>query len=254
MNRTRLSSLIITASVTASFAAALLACGGGQKKDGTVEDLDTAPDNTANAAGNGESPEPGAADAGPAEAAIDAGAAVPEGPAVTIKIKNTWSEDLEFNLTEGWGSRILMFSGKPPKAVSILPFAKSCTASCDAEPKDRCPVCKKPTSLGQIRKAQKAATTVVKAGEAIEVPWDGQVHTYEKTKANRRKCNCHKLAPVAEGSYTVRVCGLRLSKEHRKHSKLQCVDLVDALTFPADRRQVLEADFGDPNPKKKKKK
>ncbi len=248
------------------FAAALLlvvACGGKSKQEQTgnpASDLDEAPLESNPTAGDGdgtgadENPAGTDGDGGTTEPGDGDGSgvtepAVPEGPAVTFEIKNSFNKDLVFNLDAGWAASILVYSGKPPKAVSVLPFAKHCTASCDADNAARCPVCKEPTSIGAIRKAEKRETVAV--GATFEVKWEtAEVHSYEKTTAKGRKCDCHKMAPVPEGSYTVRACGLRLSKRHKTKSVFQCVILEDVLTFPADGPQTVVLDFGDPKKKK----
>ena len=261
---------------------ALIACGGdkGQKTSGSTnpaDDLDTPGEGTGDPAGNGDGDGDGDGTAagdgdgsatgdgdGDGSAAGDgdgdgsgsgSAAPVPTGPPVTFELRNTHDDDLVFNLDGpgGWVRAIFVYSGKPPKAVPVLPFPNSCKASCGAAAADRCPVCKIPTSLGQKRKAEKAARVTIAADKTLDVPWDAEVHTYKKTKANRRSCKCFDKAAVAEGTYTVKICGLRLSKKHKRKSKLQCIEKIDALTFPSDAPQKLTFDFGDPTPPKKKK-
>ena len=223
-----------------------LACGGDQsrKQDQTTNDLDT---------GDGDNPIAGNPCANPCAgtnpcAQPDAGAPEPEEPAVTFELKNSWKEDLVFNLDAGWGLAIQVYSGKPPKAVAVEPWARYCTASCETEGAEKCPVCKKPEKIDKIREAEQRQ--VVEAGASFEVAWDGTVHNYEKVK---RGCQCFAKGPVPEATYTVRACGLRLSKEHKKGSKLQCVLLEDALTFPSEEPQRVVIDFGNPKAKKPKK-
>jgi hypothetical protein len=171
----------------------------------------------------------------------------PEGPAVTFELKNSWTDDLVFNLDAGLGLVVQVYSGKPPKAVAVEPWARFCTASCDTEGAEKCPVCKKPEKISKIREAEQRQ--VVEPDKSFELEWDGTVHAYEKVKRN---CQCFKKVSVADETYTVRACGLRLSKKHKKGSKLQCVLLEDALTFPSEEPQRVVIDFGDPNAKPKK--
>lgn len=239
-------------SLIAAFLFALAAgCGGGQDK---------AANPVASGGDDGETVDPAtgepiaASDAGVTEA--DAAAQSPA-PAVTFEIHNTWKKDLVFNLDAGWGATILIYSGKPPHAKAVLPWAKHCTASCDAEPTERCPICEKPESITELRKSEKRQS--VAPGDTFELPWDGQVHVYEKTrgkrsKTNKSRCECYGMAPVPDETYTVRACGLRLSQEHKKKSKFQCVTIEDALTFPSDGPQRVVLEFGDPMAKKKHKK
>jgi hypothetical protein len=225
-----------------------LGCGGGQDQ---VNDP---------AAGGGEGLGDSTATAGtepgldPA-AGGDAGVGEPEEaepPAVTFEILNSWTEDLVFNLDAGWGGTILIYSGVPPKAKSVLPWPTHCTAGCDVDEAERCPVCKKPEKITEIREAE--TREIVEPGKTFELGWEGEVHVYEKTRVGKKRCQCFTKAPVPEETYTVRACGLRLSQVHKKQSTFQCVVLENALTFPAEEPQRVVLDFGDPKPKKKKKK
>lgn len=218
----------IAAVLFASLAAA--ACGGSQNPD-TTEPGDT--HGGENAAGDldvdGKQPAEGT------EPDSGEGTEPPPGPsaAYTIVLKNTHDEELVFNMDNGWAANILMFSGKPPKAVRILPFALHCTAGCDAEEADRCPVCPKLEKLQDIKKAQKLER--VPAGETLEVPWDGQVHVYQKVK---KKCQCFAREPAPAGQYTVRVCGLRLTKSAKASTQLQCVDVQMSMPAAGPRIEV----------------
>jgi len=212
---------------------AAAACGGSQNPDSTEPG-----DTHADPAGDldvdknpGEGGEPGG----------DSQQPPPEedGAAYTIVLKNTHDEELVFNMDNGWAANILMFSGKPPKAVRILPFALHCTAGCDADAADKCPSCPKPEKLQDIKKAQKLER--VPPGGTLEVPWDGQVHEYEKVK---KKCECFTRQAAPEGDYTVRVCGLRLTKSAKVSTALQCVD--STLAIPADGPHRIEIEFPKP--------
>ena len=73
-----------------------------------------------------------------------------------------------------------------------------------------------------------------------------QVFVYEKTrgkrKGKRRGCECHRTEPAPPGTYTVRACGLRLTKSAERRTQLQCVN--GEMTLPASSPQVIELDFG----------
>ncbi len=252
---------------TTTLACVALSCGGKQKSQAQANpasDLDEptlgATDHSPDEASAGtdlneqdEQDEGEGGDSGTASGTAEVGGSsttAPTGPAVTFEIKNSFNKDLVFNLDAGWAAGILVFSGTPPHAVSILPFAKHCTAACDADASKRCPVCKEPSSIGAIRKAEKRE--LVAAGATHEVIWDtAEVYTYKKTKAKGRQCDCYQMDPVPDGQYTVRACGLRLSQKHRQKSVFQCVTVENAVTFPADGPQRVILDFG--NPKKKSK-
>lgn len=234
--------------ISALLSVAVAACGGdpSRKADNAnpSSDLDTASGDNPIA---GDNPCAAPDGANPC-AAGDAGVPpVTEAP-VTFELKNSWKEDLVFNLDAGWGLVVQIYSGKPPKAVAVEPWPRHCTASCETEGAERCPVCKKPEKIDKIREAE--TREVVEAGKAFELEWDGTVHTYEKVK---RGCKCFTKGPIADATYTVRACGLRLSKKHKKGSKLQCVLLEDALTFPSAEPQRVVIDFGDPKAKPIKK-
>jgi len=175
----------------------------------------------------------------------------PQGPdaqpaPLTFVFRNTHTEDLVFNMDAGWAANIIMFSGQPPKAVSVLPFARHCTASCEAADEDRCPLCEEPEDLKEIRAAQRFETVV--PGASIHVPWDTRVHVYKKTRGlqqgHKKRCKCYTTEPIPENTYTVRACGLRLTKTAKERSKIQCVDRQ--ITFPGDPFQVVELEFGAP--------
>jgi hypothetical protein len=194
-----------------------------------------------------------AQDGGGSEAA-PAPDAAPLPPAlVTFVVTNTHTEELVFNLDHGWGGSVLAYTGTPPKAVSILPFPKHCTSACDAPPEGLCPVCPEPEKLVDIRTAQKLER--VAAGATLEIPWDGQVHTYQKTRdAKNKKCQCYTKGPVPAGDYTINICGLRLTQEAKKSSQLQCVQAQQ--TLPVSDPVRIEVSFPAPPPppttKKKK--
>ncbi len=173
-------------------------------------------------------------------------------PAVTFVLKNSDATELAFNMDFGWQPNLFAYTGKPPKAVSILMFPKFCTESCEAAAEERCPTCEQPETAKDILAAQKMEK--VPPGEELEVPWDGQVFVYGKTRgANKQRCECHRTEPAPEGTYTVKACGLRLTTTAEERSRLQCVE--GEMTLPSEEPLRVELDFGAPAmPGKKKKK
>jgi len=237
----RLNPLLVVFAFALTFQAA--GCGGGQDTDSTSsnlgesnkgDDLDV-PDKQGDAAA--ESTEPDA----------DGGTAAPPASSdpFTFVIKNSASDDLVFSMDKGWQPNIFGFSGKPPKAVSIIMFPKFCSAACDAPEEGRCPYCPEPERVRDIRKAEKRK--VVSAGQTLEVPWDGKVFGYQRTKGTRKgrtkRCECYKKQDAPAATYTVRVCGLRVTKSAKQRSRLQCEDA--SMTLPSDEPQRIELEFGD---------
>jgi hypothetical protein len=164
---------------------------------------------------------------------------------VTFVLKNSHSEELAFNMDRGWQPNLFAYRGKPPRAKWILMFPKHCAASCDVSARRRCPVCKEPeTARGQLA-AQKFER--IAPGDDIEIQWDGRAFHYEKTRGTRggkrRRCECHRTEPAEPGTYTVKACGLRLTRSAEKRSRLQCVEAE--MTLPASGTRV-ELDFGAP--------
>ncbi len=170
---------------------------------------------------------------------------------VTLVVQNSAAEELVFNLDRGWASAVAAYSGTPPNAVAIEPYPRHCTMGCDATPDEVCMSCPEPENLQDIRAAQKLER--VPAGGSFEIPWDGQVHNYQKTKnAEGKRCQCFGKAAPAAADYTFQVCGLRLTQEAKKKSKLQCVKAN--LTLPVSSPQKITFDFPTPvdaPPKKK---
>jgi len=217
----------------------VLGCGGGQSTDSKGGNLGQSSkgddlDQSTNTGGEGQE-----GDAGTTEE--------PEKPAdpVTFVIKNSGKEDLVFSTDKGWQPIIFAFSGKPPKAKPIIMFPKFCTAACDAEPEERCPFCPEPEKVKDIRAAEKRE--IVEPGKTLEVGWDAEVFVYERTKGKRdgrtKRCECYKKEPVAADTYTVRVCGLRMTKVAEERSKLQCVD--GTMMLPSEEPLRVELDFPD---------
>jgi hypothetical protein len=236
--------------LTVSLAAAL-ACGGGQSTDSKGQnlgesnkgdDLDVPNDGTT-ATGGGDSGQGDGGDTG--EGGADAKPDEPAAP-VTIVIKNTWKEDLVFSTDKGWQPIVFGFSGKPPKAKPIIMFPKFCTASCEAPAEERCPFCKEPEKVKEIRKAEKRE--IVPPGKTFEIPWDAMVYEYKRTKGKRdgrtKRCECHQKKEVPPETYTIRVCGLRVTKTANQRSKIQCVD--GQMTVPSEEPIRVELEFGKP--------
>ena len=171
--------------------------------------------------------------------------ASPAGKA-TFVLKNSHTDELAFNMDRGWGINIFAYSGKPPKAKSIVMFPKHCTTACSLDEAEKCPVCPEPEKVKDIKAAQKMEK--VAAGETLEVPWDGQALVYSKTRGaasgKSKKCECHAPEAPADGEYTVKACGLRLTTEVGKNSQLQCVE--GKMTLPVSEPIKVELDFGAP--------
>jgi hypothetical protein len=164
---------------------------------------------------------------------------------VTFVLKNSHRQELVFNMDRGWQPNLFAYRGKPPHAKWILMFPKHCAASCDASEGKRCPACREPEARDEL-KAQKLAR--VAPGDEIEVPWDGRVYRYEKARGKRKgkrlRCECHRTEPAPPGTYTVRACGLRLTKSATQRSQLQCE--TAQMTLPPSGPLRVEFDFGAP--------
>jgi hypothetical protein len=234
------------------------ACGGGQKSDpagpGGEESSTRGPGESGEDTGEeGEaSGEEGGEDEG-TEEGEGSEEGQEEGPpaAVTFVLKNTHDQELAFNMDFGWQPNLFAYTGKPPKAVSILMFPKFCTESCEAAAEERCPTCEQPETAKDILAAQKMEK--VAPGEELEVPWDGQMFVYEKGRGKRKQtCECHRTEPAPEGTYTVKACGLRLTTSAEERSQLQCVE--GEMTLPSDEPLRVELDFAAPKTPAKKKK
>ena len=178
-----------------------------------------------------------------AEPVVDAVPAAPP-PAVTFRLVNRAREDLVFSVEKGWQTSFIAFSGTPPKATPIVMFAKHCTASCDVAADEVCPTCAAPEKVNDVKAAEQRE--VVAPGASLDVAWDGQVFVYEKARGARRgqRCECYRTEEVPPETYTVRVCGLRLTKSATKSTKLQCVDT--SMTVPAEEPQTITVEFPAP--------
>ena len=167
---------------------------------------------------------------------------------VTFVMKNSHSQELVFNMDRGWQPNLFAYTGKPPRARPIILFASHCTASCDAAEADRCPHCPQPSRPKDVLAAQKFER--VQPGEELEVPWDGRIFVYQRTKGRHRgksrRCDCYTVEPAPPATYTVKACGLRLTRSATERSRLQCVE--GTMTLPSSGHQRIELDFGDPRP------
>lgn len=170
----------------------------------------------------------------------DAGPAAP----VTFVLNNTAAEELVLNMDKGWQPILFAYSGQPPNAKSILMFPTHCTASCDAAPEERCPECLEPERVKDIKESQTLER--IPPGAAKEVPWDGMHFKYTRTKGVRGRrnvrCKCFTTEPAPPETYTVKACGLRLTKTAEASSKYECVE--SSMTLPAEEPIRVELDFG----------
>jgi len=217
----------------------LAACGGGQAQSppavtpGVSQAVPAAPAPPPVAAPDSAPVAPGdvtAAPSQPAEApAIRAPVPLPPVAGTTIELKNDGDGDLMFSTTKGWQSLVFAYTGKPPKAKSVMLFEAYCTASCDAGDAV-CPVCPAPKNKKEELAMAKSETAAV--GGSIKVPWDGKVFVYDKAPG-KHHCKCWKKVDPPPDTYTIKACGLRPSKEPGKPSKPVCSETQAALGGPA---------------------
>ena len=173
----------------------------------------------------------------------NASGATKEAPAaVTFRLKNTAKDDLVLSVDKGWQPVIYAYSGEPPKATPILMFPTFCTGACSASGEEKCPVCKAPEKVKDIKAAEKRE--IIAPGKSLDVPWDGRVYVYEKTRVDGKKCDCFKRAEVPAAEYTVGACGLRITTSAKKSTKYQCIKTK--ATFPSEGPQVVELVFPKP--------
>jgi hypothetical protein len=142
----------------------------------------------------------------------------PPPPGTTIELKNEADSDIMFSTTKGWQPVIFAYTGKPPKAKSVMLFAGACTASCDEA--ETCPSCPQPKNKKEELAMAKSETAA--AGGSVRVPWDGKIFAYEK--APKKHCKCWKKIDPPADTYTIKACGLRPSKEPGKPSKPVCTE------------------------------
>ena len=212
--------------------AGVAGCGGSQSESG------------GRMPGSSSSGDPMMAEAeGQIDGGLPADAAPPPAP-VTFVLHNEAEENLVLNMDRGYQPVILAYSGKPPNAQSILMFPTHCTASCEAPAEEVCPVCEEPEKVKEIQAAEQRI--VIAPGESHEVPWDGQVFRYEKTKGvnekgRAKRCKCWHLEEAAAETYTVKACALRLTQTAEQSSRLQCVD--GSMSLPSEEPIRVELAF-----------
>jgi hypothetical protein len=151
---------------------------------------------------------------------------LPLAEGTTIELKNDGDGDLMFSTTKGWQPVIFAYTGKPPKAKSVMLFEGYCTASCDVPGDGVCPVCAPPKNKKEELAMAKSETAA--AGGSVKVPWDGKVLVYDKAPG-KKHCKCWKKADPPADTYTIKACGLRPSKEPGKASKPVCTETQAAL-------------------------
>lgn len=234
-------------------AAVLAACGGGGAQT-PASGSGTASTGTAHDAPMvdrvAEQGAVGDGDAGPADGGVPVEPAAP----VVFRLVNTGSERLSFNMNKGWQPVIFAWSGERGKnAVPIIMFPKHCTASCDLPADQVCPYCPEPENNKQARELQKYEH--VEVGQSLDVPWDGQVFVYEKTRGTtngkRARCECWRKADPPPETYTVWACGIRLTDEANERSRPQCIERKMTLP-PAETPLVVTFEFPDPAPKRRR--
>ncbi len=186
----------------------------------------------------------GHSDSATADAGAEAPPAALSDAPVTFVLRNSGDEPLYLNMDKGWQAVIYAYSGKPPNAKSILMFPTHCTASCDADAADVCPVCEEPQRVKDIKAAENH--DAVEPGDSRVVPWDGLAFNYQKTKGERDgrrvKCKCSTTAEPPAETYTIKACGLRKTQSAKSRSKYQCVE--STLTLPITEPVQVELDFG----------
>jgi len=230
----------------------LVAACGGTKKDTTTnrkvaDDLDvpkglskTDPMATGPDGGVGALP---SNDAGAGAAVTpDAGPITdPNAPFVTFRLKNSTSKDIELNLNQGWKLVVIAYTGVRFKgAISLEMFPRFCTAACSSAKADRCPYCKKPKGNKNEKDAQKRQ--VIPPGKTFDIPWDGTVHKYKKTRGKRgKRCSCFTTSNVKDNTYNVEAFGLHITTSAKKRSKLQRAKAT--MKTDGSTKQVVLLDF-----------
>jgi hypothetical protein len=195
--------------------AALWACGGSQPQ---VNEPFPGEEHVPTPPATGVPPVP------PAEGTPDAGVApsLPEVSGSVIELRNEADTPIHFGVTKGWGPIIFAYTGKPPKAKSVILFETACTASCDTSPDEICPVCPEPATKKE--ELAMARTETAEAGQSLRVPWDGKIRVYQKAPGT--KCKCFTATDPPADSYTVKACGLRPPREPGKPSRPVCAEAV----------------------------
>jgi hypothetical protein len=210
------------------------ACGGKSKSQSTSMPGTTHTPETEHINSSASQPFPDAGVVFHADAA-------PPPPPVTFELKNSSADtDLSFPNDKGWQTTFLTYTGKPPHAVTALFFPTPCTASCDAS--DPCPVCPEPATDADRKKAEQEAAakrTTIKAGNVVDIPWDGKLYNYQKS-ANG-KCKCWTKADAPADTYTIKVSGFRPSAKAGEPSARPSVE--QTLVLPAPPASKVTFDF-----------
>ena len=245
-------------SLIAIVALAALSCGGGKAGGGATapvgeshvgDDLDVDDPGSQTDGGGEVAPVTGDGSSGDGDGTTGNGdgTATPVGPPVTFRLKNIGKEELVLSMDRGLQPILSAYSGTPPNAKSILMYPTHCTAACDVAKDARCPYCPKPKKALEERESEQRE--VIAPGASLDFPWDGEIHLYEKTRGTHegkaKSCNCFTRAAAPAGTYTVRACGLRITKSAKKRSKYQCPTAT--MVLPAESGvQVVEFDFAEP--------
>lgn len=252
----------VALSLSAALALGVSACGSKPPKTETGSGGGAAagPDGGGGSAWGGGAPDSNSSglEEGPTSQPASISQSMPAEPeGFYFELQNGGPGDLVFAVDKGWQPVLFAYTGKPPKAKSVLLFPMGCTGACDAAtPEEVCPVCKVEEDHKKRKQQEKDETKreIAPPGGSVKVPWDGQVLVYEKTKAGKRKCKCWKKAPIPAETYTIKACGLRPSTEAGTPSAPQCAEAQVALPAAPDQRSIVLT-FPDPaiKPAKKKK-
>jgi hypothetical protein len=217
-------------------AAVAIGCGGAKKPvaEGPPPGESHVTDADAVAVAAAEPVDAGAPEP-PPPPPIDAG---PPPPPYTFSLENPEATDVTFAIDKGWQPVIFAYTGKPPKAKSVLLFPTFCTESCEADPKAMCPICREPVEPKDRQKHEKAETKreVAPAGGKFELAWDGKVFAYEKApkeaRGKKRKCQCWRKVDPPADTYTIKACGLRPAEKVGGGSRFVCAETQVALPAP----------------------
>ncbi len=234
-----------------ALAGTLAACGGSDKKSvgPTPGTSHSSPDKNQSDGDLSDIDDPGHQDGGHVNGTdLDSGTSTTEPgsdePSITFVIKNSGESPLTLNMDKGWAAVIFAYSGEIPNAVSMLMFPTHCTASCDADKEDRCPYCPAPKRAKDIKAAENHDD--VASGDTREIKWDMLAFDYEKTRGTKNgkknvRCDCYRTVTPKPEVYTVKACGLRKTKDAKKRSQYQCVEVK--MTLPVTEATRIELDF-----------
>lgn len=263
MKRSFLAAITI-AGVVVTSAAAVLGAGCGSKAPHTTTGgagQPGGPDAGDGSAWGGGAPDSNASgtEDGPTSGPASMPTSMPAQPeGFYFDLQNAGTGELVFPVDKGWQTAIFAYTGKPPKAKSVLLFPTACSASCDVRTTDPeaevCPVCKVEEDHKKRKQQERDETKreIAPPGGSVMVPWDGQVFVYEKTKDGKRKCKCWRKAPTPPDTYTIKACGMRPSIVAGVPSTPQCAETSVALPLPPEQRSLPLLFPEPPAPKKKK--